>query len=352
MYVRFQVRYDSFELNVEATLPDTGVIGVCGRSGSGKTTLLRCIAGLQFTKGGVLEVGGRTWQGAGTFLPAYGRPIGYVFQEPRLFPHLTVEENLAFGFRRTSPAGRKLTMNHIIEMLQLQALLRRHPHQLSGGQAGRVSLGRALCTSPELLLLDEPLSSLDETSKNEIFPFIERVCADLALPILYVSHSVDEIGRLADHLIFLDGGAVAAGGPTQDVLTARQLAASWGEALSSVIQATVVRNDPQWSLTHLEFSGGRLVLPALTQPVGARVKIRIPARDVVIAREATQLSSLNVLEGRLLETVPGAHPGEVLLRIRVGSDTIVASITRFSEQKLELRPGCSLVANVKALALS
>lgn len=219
MKVTFQLRRGDFTLDTTFVLPDQGVTAIFGRSGCGKTSLLRCMAGLEPEARGQLQIAGQVWQAGVRSLPTHQRALGYVFQEASLFAHLTVEQNLRYGWRRVARERRRVEWQPTIELLGLASLLHHYPDQLSGGQRQRVAVGRALLASPDLLLMDEPLASLDSTSKADILPYLERLHQSLAIPVVYVSHSQDEVLRLADQLVLMDNGQVQAQGPVADVFT-------------------------------------------------------------------------------------------------------------------------------------
>ncbi|WKN22172.2 molybdenum ABC transporter ATP-binding protein [Azotobacter vinelandii] len=349
----FSVRRRGFSLDARLELPGKGVTALFGRSGSGKTTLLRCIAGLHRERHGRLVFRGETWQDAERFVPTYQRPLGYVFQEASLFPHLRVLQNLEYGFRRVPPGQRRIGLADVISLLKLEDLLERYPEQISGGQRQRVALGRALLTSPRLLLMDEPLASLDAASKEEILPFLESLRDRLDLPILYVSHSIEEVMRLADHLVLLENGSVVAQGQLQALLTARELPFVRTENSSTVLDARVACLDAGDGLTELEVEGQPLLITRQPVSAGRIVRVRIMARDVGLALEPpTATSFLNCLKVTLLDCQPGLVPSQLLVRLRIGGQVLLSRVSRRSAEHLALHPGQSLHALVKGVALS
>lgn len=349
----FTVDRGSFILNARLTLPGQGVTALFGRSGSGKTTLLRCIAGLKRQQGGFLRFGEQTWQAGRHFLPTWKRPIGYVFQEASLFPHLRVQHNLEYGYKRVPEARRRIHQDEVIRLLGLEALLQRYPNQLSGGQRQRVSLGRALLTSPELLLMDEPLASLDLASKEEILPFLERLRDELAIPIIYVSHAIDEVIRLADHLVLIDNGQVIAQGDLQALLTNRELPFVRTESASAMLYATVRNPEAEDGLMELEVDGQPLLMPRHALPASAQpLRVKIMARDVGLALEPPRDTSfLNCLRVRLLDTQPGLVPSQLLVRLALGGQILLSRVSLHSARRLNLVPGQTLYALVKGVAL-
>jgi|AGTN01.1.fsa_nt_gi molybdenum ABC transporter, ATP-binding protein len=348
----FTVDRGSFVLNARLELPDKGVTALFGRSGSGKTTLLRCIAGLERQKGGYLNFKGDVWQEGRRFLPTWKRPLGYVFQEASLFPHLRVSQNLEYGYRRVPPEMRHLHKDEVIRLLSLESLLDRYPDEISGGQRQRVALGRALLTSPSLLLMDEPLASLDTASKNEILPFLERLRDELEIPIVYVSHSIDEVIRLADHMVLIDDGQVVAQGELQDLLTHPKLPFVMTETSSAVLHGRVTGTEAGDGLMELDVEGQPLLMNRHPVCGGQAVRIKIMARDVALALQPPQDSSfLNCLKVRLLDSQPGILPSQLLVRLALGKQILLSRISLRSARHLELRPDQELHALVKGVAL-
>jgi molybdate transport system ATP-binding protein len=356
---RFRLARGGFLLDVDLALPASGVTGLFGPSGSGKTTLLRCVAGLERAAGGRFEVAGEVWQdeARGLFLPTHRRRVGYVFQEPSLFTHLSVRRNLEYGLNRRPAAERQVSFAEAVDWLGLERLLGRGPRSLSGGEQQRVAIARALLASPRLLLMDEPLAALDAAARQEILPYLERLHARLATPILYVSHSATEVLRLADHLVLLHGGRVRAAGPAAEVATRLDLLPWAPEAeLGAVLDARVVAHDDRFDLTYLDFAGGRLSLPRLDAEPGSRQRVRVLARDVSLALGRPERTSiLNIFPARVLE-IGGADAADSghrqpLVKLDAGGAVLLAQITRKSLAGLELRPGLAVFAVIKGVAL-
>jgi molybdate transport system ATP-binding protein len=382
---RFRLaRRGGFVLDVDFSAPAAGVTGVFGPSGSGKTTLLRCVAGLERAPGGRLEVGGELWQDEahGLFLPTHRRRVGYVFQEAALFGHLSVRRNLDYGWRRTAAAERRVTFDEAVAWLGLGRLLEHRTWELSGGERQRVAIARALLASPRLLLMDEPLASLDAAARRDILPYLERLHAALAIPVLYVSHSADELLRLSDHLLLLAAGRVRAGGPVTEMSTRLDLLPWAPEAEpEAVIEAWVAGHDDDFDLTYLDFAGGRFSVPRHDAERGSRQRVRVLARDVSLALERpVRTSVLNIFEARILEIGEICEVGEIgagdggsgaggeagerpgggsggtggrqpLVKLDAGGATLLAQITRKSLAALDLRPGMAVYAVVKGVAL-
>lgn len=346
---RFKLDYPGFTLDVDLSLPATGVTALFGQSGSGKTTLLRAIAGLERVPGGRLLFDGEVWQDAAVFLPTHRRPIGYVFQEASLFPHLTVQGNLDYG-RRRRPAN--ADFQGTVELLGIGHLLDRKPERLSGGERQRVAIARALLTQPRLLLMDEPLAALDLARKEEILPYLEQLHETLKIPILYVSHAPDEVARLADHLVVLDAGRALASGPLTETLARLDLPIRLGEDAGVVLDAVVAARDAEWHLAGVDFSGGRLWVRDKGIETGRHVRVRILARDVSLARERIEGTSIvNAVAATVTALGDDAHPALCLVHLDCGGQPLLARLTRRSAHALGLAPGHAVWAQIKAVAL-
>jgi molybdate transport system ATP-binding protein len=355
LLARFDTRYAAFHLNVDLDLPTSGITAIYGPSGSGKTTLLRCLAGLERTAHGFLQFGNDVWQdeSLGLCQPLHERPIGYVFQEPRLFPHYNVRSNLLYGYKRIPPEARRITLDQVVDILGIGHLLERRIHKLSGGEQQRVAIGRALLTSPKLLLLDEPLASLDIQRKQELLPFIYRLHTELHIPVMYVSHAITEILQLADRVILLKEGHVVGVGALNEVLTSMSLRGSFGtHRIGAVLDAHVVTHEPHYGLSQLEFKGQSLFVPLQPVTVGQPVRVHILSNDVslVVGRTDSPTSVLNILEATVVE-VRDITESSVDVRLDIGAP-LVASITRKSLATLGLKPGQRVFAHIKAVALN
>jgi molybdate transport system ATP-binding protein len=350
---RFAVEHPGFRLDAAFSVPAQGVTALFGPSGSGKTTVLRCIAGLQRARPGLLRVGEAWWQddARGLFLAPHRRSLGYVFQEASLFPHLTVRGNLAYGWRRVPAAERRLAFDAVVALLGLEPLLERWPQGLSGGERQRVAIGRALLAAPRLLLLDEPLASLDVASKAEILPYLVRLRAELALPMLYVSHDLDEVARLADHVLVLRAGRVVRSGEAVALVPGLS-AGPAGEGEPTALIATEVRGyDAQERLVELAFAGGRLWMASPAAPRGPRVRVAVHARDVSLALQPpTGLSILNVLPVQVTAVEPQGN-GQILVRLDANGTELLALITQRSRTALDVVPGLRCHALIKGVAL-
>ena len=348
---RFKHGYPGFGLDVDVRLPSRGVTAIFGPSGSGKTTLLRLIAGLERAADGYLSVADEVWQDANSFVPTHARPLGYVFQDARLFPHLDVRRNLDYGLRRIPASSRRVSLDGVIDLLGIGHLMDRKPDRLSGGERQRVAIARALGVSPRLLLMDEPLAALDQARKQEVLPYLERLHDTLEIPVLYVSHAIDEVARLADHMLVLDGGCVMAQGSTIDLMARADLPLSRDDGEGALIEASVAGHDETYQLTDVVFPGGRLTLPRQARAVGQRVRVRILARDVSLTLAAqTGTSIINILPARVTG-ITETSPSQSVVSLDLGGTTLLARVTRKSVDALGLKPGLALHAQIKGVAL-
>jgi molybdate transport system ATP-binding protein len=331
--LKHSIRKGDFRLEVDTVIPSIGITGVFGESGSGKTTLLRCIAGLEGPQKGLQ--------------PVHRRRIGYVFQEPALFAHLSVRKNIEFGKRRNSDAD--VSVDEIARLLEVEDLLDRSVTGLSGGEAQRVSIARVLCQSPRLILMDEPLSALDERRRNEVLPYLDRLHAESAIPIIYVSHNIDEICRLSDHLLVLDDGRIVAEGPLQDTLTRMDLPQLGGRNAGAVIEAVQIRYDEEFDLTLFGFSGGQIWVAGRHE--SSSVRLRINASDISLSRVAAESTTiLNILPA-VIEATAAETASTELIRLRLGDELLVARITRRSLQQLGLCIGDEVFVQIKSVTV-
>lgn len=354
----FRGQLGGFALDAAFTVPATGITGLFGPSGCGKSSVLRCLAGLQHLPGSSCEVGGEVWQDDTTFLKPHHRPIGYVFQEASLFQHLSVKANLLYGAPRESGKAHAdaVEFDEVIELLGLAKLLARSPRNLSGGERQRVAIGRALLSQPKLLLMDEPLSALDRLTKDEILPFLERLHARLSLPVIYVSHDITEIERLADHLVLMQSGKVLAVGPLTELQSDPKLPLAIARDAAVNFDAEVESYDADYGLVRLQIDGGRLLVPSAPVATGEFRRVRIAASDVSLARELPQASSiLNAIAARIVITSPvGAN--EMLVVLALGREghggRLLARLSRRSWDLLQLAEGVDVYAQIKGVALA
>jgi len=351
---RLHLARPRFALDVALALPARGVSALLGVSGCGKTTLLRALAGLERAAGRV-ALDGEVWQDDAErrFVPTHRRPLGYVIQEAALFPHLDVRRNLDYGQRRVRAGARRIALDQAVTLLGIGPLMERRPDTLSGGERQRVAIARALATSPRLLLMDEPLAALDARRKAEVLPYLDRLHDELGIPIVYVSHAIDEVARLADHLVLLDAGRVSAEGALADMLARLDLPVAFGDDAGVVLDGVVGARDERWGLARLDVDA-EACLWARDHglPLGRRVRLRVLARDVSLTLAPQTGSSIgNQLRGVVEAIVDEAHPALALVRVRVGSAPLVARLTRRSAHALALAVGTPVWAQVKTVAL-
>ncbi|MFJ3373592.1 molybdenum ABC transporter ATP-binding protein [Pseudomonas sp. NPDC086112] len=356
IHARLKLNYSGFSLDVDLQLPGRGVTALYGHSGSGKTTCLRCIAGLERAEQGFIQVNDEVWEDSdkGIFVPPHKRALGYVFQEASLFPHLSVRANLEFGLRRIPRQQRRVDMAHATELLGISHLLARDPQNLSGGERQRIGIARALLTSPKLLLMDEPLAALDTQRKNEILPYLQRLHDELDIPVLYVSHSQDEVARLADHLVLLSNGKALASGPIGETLARLDLPLALGDDAGVVIEGHVSAYDADYQLLTLQLPNTELSIRVAHSPMaeGQTLRCKVQARDVSLSLQGVEQSSiLNRLPVTVISEIGADNAAHVLIRLNAADTPLLARITRYSRDQLGVHPGQQLWAQIKAVAV-
>jgi molybdate transport system ATP-binding protein len=356
IYAKFRLKQGMFDLDVDLRLPGRGVTALYGPSGSGKTSVLRCLAGLAMPDPGYLCVNDQVWldTARGHALPAHRRAVGYVFQEANLFPHLDVRANLQYGYKRVAPAARRVRPADATALLGIDHLLARMPGNLSGGERQRVGIARALLTSPSLLLMDEPLAALDDRRKQEILPYLERLHDELDIPVIYVSHAAHEVARLADHVVLMDNGRVVSSGPIAETLADLGLPPAQAEDASVVVQGRVTGYDDAYRLLSVELPGSTSTLRVVHAcvPQGRAMRLVIKARDVSLALSRQDDGSmLNVLPVRVRGSTPADNPAHVMVRLDADGTPLLARITRYSHDRLEVAPGKQLWAQIKSVSL-
>jgi molybdate transport system ATP-binding protein len=340
--------FGAFALDVAFKIEGAGVTALFGPSGAGKTSVANAIAGLFRPNEGRIVIDRHVVLDtkAGVFVPARERRAGYVFQDARLFPHMSVENNLRFGWRRAQSPVSETEIEHVIELLGLAPLLKRSPKALSGGEKGRVALGRALLSSPDILLLDEPLAALDAARRGEILPYLERLRDETKLPMFYVSHSTDEVARLADEIVMLRDGRVVEQGSVFDLLTRTDTNI---DAVGAVLDAQVLSHRTSDGLTVLSFDGGQLVVSQIGREIGRRVRVRVRAEDIMLAcEEPRAISANNVLPATVAAVRTGDGP-QAEVQLACGATRLVARITRASVARLGLTPGTPVFAIIKSV---
>ncbi|WP_160107024.1 molybdenum ABC transporter ATP-binding protein [Pseudomonas izuensis] len=353
---RLKLSYPGFALDVDLQLPGRGVTALFGHSGSGKTTCLRCIAGLERADRGFIQVNDEVWQDSdkNIFVAPHKRALGYVFQEASLFPHLSVLANLEFGLKRIPKHQRRVDMAHATELLGIGHLLDRHPQHLSGGERQRIGIARALLTSPKLLLMDEPLAALDAKRKGEILPYLQRLHDELDIPVLYVSHSQDEVARLSDHIVLLSDGKALASGPIGQTLARLDLPLALGDDAGVVIEGRVSCYDTDYQLLTLALPDTALSIRVPHTPMapGQALRCKVQARDVSLSLHSAEHSSiLNRLPVTVVSELGADNAAHVLVRLDAAGTPLLARITRFSRDQLNVHPGQQLWAQIKAVAV-
>lgn len=354
MSVEVRLRHDfpGFSLDVAFALDRPGVTALFGPSGAGKSTVIAAIAGTFRPREGRIVLDGRTVldTGTGIFIPPERRCTGMVFQDARLFPHMPVRDNLLFGWRRSPVRAEQTQIDRVIDLLGLAALLDRRPRGLSGGEKSRVALGRALLSAPRILLLDEPLAALDAQRRAEILPYLERLRDETRLPMLYVSHALEEVARLADDVVVMNAGRSAAQGSVFDILTGLELPALAGSAPAGAVLAATIAEHRSDGLTALAFDGGVLLVSRLAEPVGTRLRVRIRAEEIMLALEEPRgISANNVLKAEV--TAVSSSDTQADVQMRCGAARLVARITQSSARRLGLTPGRQVFAIVKSVTV-
>ncbi len=350
--VNISQQFQGFDLDVCFDVPG-GLTVLFGSSGSGKTTVINAVAGLSRKTRGKITANGRVLMDteAGIWVPPHRREIGYVFQEARLFPHLNVRNNLLYGARFAHARAAPVTLDQVVEILGIGPLLSRKPADLSGGEKQRVAIGRALLARPKMILADEPLAALDEPRKAEILPYFERLRDEFSVPILYVSHSIAEVARLASTVVALKDGSVDRVGPAAEVLSDPGFTPLGVRAVGAVLEATVVAHHAD-GLSELSANGVALMLPKVAHPVGHQVRVRVAAQDVILSREEPKgLSALNIIAGKVQAVRAGDGPGAIV-SVDTQAGRVLARITRRSALALGLSEGVDCFAVVKSVAVA
>lgn len=348
----FNCRLGEFQLAAEFSFPGNGITAVYGPSGSGKTSLLRAIAGLDQHADGELWVGESCWQKPGLFLPPHLRPVAYVFQHANLFEHLSVQANLEYGWHRIKPEQRRISLQQIVEVLDLNPLSHRRTDTLSGGERQRVAIGRALAVSPQLLLMDEPLASLDQQRRDEILPCLLTLQREFSMPIVYVSHDRTEISRIADHLVLLEAGRIIASDRCENLLTRLDLSLAHEATAGSIFDAVATAVDAHHQLTEFQCGDTKFIVPGSMHRPGDSARLLIASRDVSLAlSQVTDSSILNIIPARI-EAISAPTEGSVTVRLLLGDRLLLSRITCKSAEQLQLQAGKEVFAQVKSIALS
>ena len=367
--ISIQKQLGDFYLDVAFEAPASGVTAIFGPSGCGKTSLLRAIAGLASIDTGSISFQGEVWDQAengtgkgkgegkskrkGQTRPVHQRGVGYVFQEPSLFSHLSVRANLEYGQKRQSGESEPAAITELAELLGIQHLFDRGVQELSGGEQQRVAIGRALLANPKILLMDEPLASLDAERKRELLPYLDRLHRNLGIPILYVSHALDEIVRLADHLVLMEQGAIIASGPIMEILQDSSLLEVAVDEPFTVLEGKVAVQESQHQLTEIRCKELSIRIPLMKDAeVGQMVRLKLAAKDISLNLEHAKSSSiLNILEAEIVALERSANPAQNIVRLRAGEARLSALISQLSCEKLGLEKGLKVFAQIKAASL-
>ena len=344
--VALRHRFPAFSADIAFTAPTPGVVALFGPSGCGKSTVLAAVSGLLRADAVRVELDGVVLSD----LPVERRRIGQVFQEGRLFPHMSVAANLRYGLRRAAPGA--VGFEDVVELLGIRHLLDRRPRALSGGERQRVAIGRALLAQPLLLLMDEPLAALDAARKAEILPFLARLRDEVRIPIIYISHALEEVGALADTVVLLDAGRVVAAGPLSEIAARADLPLAIRDDAGAVLEARVVAHETARDLTRLTVGPAEILVRTIAQPVGAAVRLRVPAREIILATEAPRGVSLhNILPGTVRGIAADAARRSALVEVGIGPASLLAQVTPDAVARLELAPGKDVLALFKSVGV-
>jgi len=350
--IRLRHRFPSIQLDIAFEVPAPGVTALFGPSGAGKSTTIAVAAGLLRPDACRVEIDGQVLAdtAAGVWLPPERRRVGLVFQDARLFPHMSVATNLRFGLRRAAPGP--IRFDEVVELLGIGALLERRPHTLSGGERQRVAIGRALLAQPRLLLMDEPLVNLDDARKAEILPYLTRLKTALRLPVIYVTHALDEVSRLADSLVLLEAGRVTGSGTVSEVAARTDLPLARRDDAGALLLCRVVAHDVGRELTRLEGGGATFWVPLLDAPLQAECRIRIPAREVILAGKPPDAISVhNIVPGTVRRVAAEGARRSVLVEIALPSGTLLGRVTPDAITRLALSPGAPVLALIKSTSI-
>jgi molybdate transport system ATP-binding protein len=353
--IQLQLKRGIFNLDVGLCVPNSGITVLFGPSGSGKTSLLRCVAGLDRPDNAYISISEQVWQDDrhDIFLPAWQRAIGYVFQEPSLFDHINVLGNLLYGLKRSLNPHDTSALDEAVQLLGISNLLQRHTQQLSGGERQRIAIARALATHPKLLLLDEPLSAIDYSRRQEILPWLERLRDKLSIPMLYVTHSIEEMTRLADNVAILEQGKIVIDGPAETVMVSSIVSASLGDEACTLLHGTISQRDTDWQLVQFAFDGGNLWLNDIHLTCGAKARVRILAKDVSIATRKPEYTSIQNLLSCIVESITKEPNGsQALIHLRCGNSPLIARITARAVDTLRIHKGLVVWAQIKSVGLT
>ncbi len=356
MSVDIEIRHQlaEFPLDVNFSVQRNAVTALFGPSGAGKSSIINIVAGLLQADSAKISINGHVVEDAENHISVSPRlrNIGYVFQQPRLFPHLNVEKNLLFGWRRARHPVSRQEVDKLITLLGIESLISRKPRSLSGGEKQRVALGRAILSNPELLLLDEPLAALDHKRRDEILPYIERLRQEQQIPILYVSHSIDEVTRIADHIHIINQGKLVASGLIEDIFSRIDLYPITGRfEAGAIIDGTLANHLPEHALSQVAFGNQLLTVPKIAGEPGESIRVRVRSRDIIISRiEPQEISANNVLNGEILDIRANDGP-YADLQLQCGGARLIARITRHSAERFDLGIGSQVFAVIKSVTI-
>lgn len=359
IHAKFSLKYQGsgikpFSLDISVKLPAQGVTAIFGASGCGKTSLLRCMTGLERVSSGQFKIADLTWQDESYFEPVHTRQQGVVFQEASLFEHLTVQGNLDYASKRASKIPQStsyIEYQQVLSLLGIEHLLGQFPGSLSGGEKQRVAIARALLRQPRILFMDEPLAALDYKRKQEILPYLESLSQMCKIPIIYITHSLEEVARLADYIVLMNEGRVVAEGELQDVLSRVDLPISLANDLGVVFKAQVQEKDAKWHLMQTQFAGGELWVKDNHLAIGDALRIRILAKDVSLSLTPQDSSILNSLPAEVMEVVDDVDAAMALVRLKMGDSIVISRVTRRSVDHLGLAPRLAVWAQIKSVAI-
>jgi molybdate transport system ATP-binding protein len=352
-YCNLRLERADFSLHAEFEIPARGVLGIFGPSGSGKTTLLRCIAGLENEVQGQISLNDQHWLAANHRTPTHLRNLGYVFQDSRLFPHKTVEKNLDYAIRRkqTGSGGNSIDHDHLLDLLAIGNLLQRKPHQLSGGEKQRVAIARALLKNPDILLMDEPLASLDEARKQEILPYLIKLHDEISIPMLYVSHSLSEVTLLCDQMLVLEQGRLVFSGTTHAALVDASSPLAHARNAAALLEGVIIIYNPEYNLATIQTTAGNRLLVQGSLAKQQKTRLRIKANDVSLClARPTDTSILNIMEGVVAEIIAEGD-GTAMLKVDCAGDQLLARVSGLSFEALKLAPGVQVFVQIKSVAI-
>tara|TARA_S200000501_G_scaffold376801_1_gene432903 strand:+ start:1317 stop:2387 length:1071 start_codon:yes stop_codon:yes gene_type:complete len=349
--LKINLKKENFLLNVNLVLPGEGITAIFGESGSGKTSILRCISGLEKNDNCKISVNKVIWQNEKIWVPTHKREIGYVTQESSLFPHLSIENNLKFVLKRINGNDQNF-LNYLLDLLGIRGLLKRFPESLSGGEKQRIAIARALVSKPKLILMDEPLASLDIKRKKEIYPLLDRLNNELKIPILFVTHSIDEVIRLANHIVIINDGKLVSNGSFTDSYTQENFFQKYGQIQETILDVKIGEIDQRWNLTRYDFSGGSLWGSKSEIVIKKKIRLKIHAKDISIVKEQPKKTTIqNILQGKIKSILNDDEKGFALVKILIGKNIFLARVTSKSLFEINLKIDDEVWIQIKSVAI-